>query len=122
RYAATRVAVRECATIDEAKQVQDKAEALRLYARQRDDRGLEVWMAEIRLHASMRIGELVRELDAVEHGGAGGGSKVQPAALSKDDAIEQAGLSRRTAYEYQGLAGGRSEIAQAAGVATADHT
>lgn len=38
---------------------------------------------------------------------------MQPDALSKDDAIADAGLSRRSAYDYQALAGGRDERAQA---------
>src|SRR3954470_4525690 len=52
--------------------------ALRLYARQRDDKELEVWRGEIRVRASIRIGELVAELNVAEHDGTGGGTKVPP--------------------------------------------
>jgi len=89
--------------------------ALAAYARQRDDKDMECWVREIHLRACVRIGELVRELDTAEPGGATdgkrGGSTVQTDALSKDDVIADAGLSRRSAYDYQALAGGRDERA-----------
>ena len=46
---------------------------------------------------------------------------MQPDALSKDNAIADAGLSRRSAYDYEALAGGRDERAQAAGKAASEH-
>jgi hypothetical protein len=50
----------------EAAEIKDKAAALQAYARQREDRDLEVWMSEIKLRASVRIGELVRELETAQ--------------------------------------------------------
>ena len=116
QYEAMRVAVEKCARIDEARDLHDKAAALQAYARQRDDKDLEVWVAEIKLRASVRIGEIVRELDVAKPGGANergerGGSTVTQGGQSKSDAIAEAGLSRKTAYEYQELAGGREERA-----------
>jgi len=68
---------------------------------------------------------LVRELDTAEPGGATdgkrGGSTVQADGQSKADAIAEAGLSRTVAYDYQALAGGRDERAQAAGKAASEH-
>ncbi len=52
-----------CARIDEAAEMRDKAAAIAAYARQREDRELDVWMTEIRHRASIRIGELSRDLD-----------------------------------------------------------
>lgn len=43
-----------------------RAAALAAYARQRDDKDLEVWISEIKLRASVRIGELVRELETAD--------------------------------------------------------
>ena len=94
--------------------------ALAAYARQRDDAELEVWTQEIKLRASVRIGELVRELDRAQAGGAGGGTKVLASILSKTEAIAEAGLSKPTAYRYQELAGPRDENLQAAGKAAAE--
>jgi hypothetical protein len=52
-----RLSIQQCARIDEAKEIRDQAEALAYYARQRDDRQLDIWMSEIRLRAVIRIGE-----------------------------------------------------------------
>jgi hypothetical protein len=86
--------------------------ALQAYARQRDDRDLEVWTAEIKLRASVRIGELVRELDKAPN------QHARPAnGTGKREAIRDAGLSKSTANRYEGLAGPRD--LQAAGKAAA---
>ena len=66
RYEQARTALAECARIDEASEIRDKAAALAAYARQRDDRDLEVWVREIHLRACVRIGELSRDLDQAQ--------------------------------------------------------
>ena len=121
RYEDMRVAVEQCARIDEAADLRDKAAALQAYARQRDDRDLDVWMSEIKLRASVRIGELVRELDKAQPGPAaeiGDSTVAQP---SKLDAVAAAGLTPRTAQRYQELAGPREEQAQKAAHAGAEN-
>jgi hypothetical protein len=115
RYEQARTALAECARIDEASEVRDKAAALAAYARQRDDRELEVWVREIHLRACVRIGELSRELERADHGGSGGGSKFPAVGISKAQALAEAGISTSTAHRYEELAGGRGEQAQAAG-------
>ncbi len=115
RYEHARTALAECARIDEASEIRDKAAALAAYARQRDDRDLEVWVREIHLRACVRIGELSRELERAEPGGLGGGSKFPPVGISKAQALADAGISTSTAHRYEELAGGREEQAQAAG-------
>ncbi len=115
RYEQARTALAECARIDEASEIRDKASALAAYARQRDDRDLEVWVREIHLRACVRIGELSRELERADHGGSGGGSKFPALGTSKAQALADAGLSTSTAHRYEELAGGREEQAQAAG-------
>ena len=46
--------------VDEAKDIRDKAEAMRAYAKQARNRGLEVDAAEIRIKAERRLGELIK--------------------------------------------------------------
>lgn len=111
RYEQARTALAECARIDEASEIRDKASALAAYARQRDDRDLEVWVREIHLRACVRIGELSRELERADHGGSGGGSKFPAVGTSKAQALADAGLSTSTAHRYEELAGGREEQA-----------
>ncbi len=114
RYDEMRNAVERCARIDEAADLRDKAAALQAYARQRDDRDLDVWTSEIKLRANVRIGELVRELDR-SAGGANPSATLPIGGKSKSGAIAEAGLSRSEAYRAQELAGPREEQAQKAG-------
>jgi hypothetical protein len=120
RYEAARQALAECVRVDEAKDIRDKAAALKAYARQRDDKELEVWVSEIYERACIRIGQISRELETAEHGGAGGGSKVSAGALSKAETLAEAGISKRTAYKYEELAGGKTEQGQRAAEAAAE--
>lgn len=55
-------AVSDAMTLDEAKSIADKAEALRAYARQAKNRTLEIHATEIRLRAERRTGQLMTEL------------------------------------------------------------
>jgi len=107
-----------CTRIDEAAELHDKAAAIVAYARQRNDVELEVWFAEIKLRASIRIGELVRGLETAERVR----TDLRPTAgtQTKEAAIEAAGLSRTDAYRCQELAGGKMEIGSAAGHAAAE--
>ncbi len=117
RYEQARTALAECARIDEASEIRDKAAALAAYARQRDDRDLEVWVREIHLRACVRIGVLSRDLDQAQTVRQADGATVRlPAGgKSKAEALADAGISTSTAQRYEELAGGREEQAQAAG-------
>lgn len=60
RYDAAIRALADAKSVDEAKDIRDKAEAMRAYARQANNKQLEVDAAEIRLRAERRLGELLR--------------------------------------------------------------
>jgi hypothetical protein len=60
RYEAACRALAEAKTVDEAKDIRDKAEAMRVYARQANNKGLEIDAAEIRISAERRLGELIK--------------------------------------------------------------
>lgn len=121
RYDAARMALAECARIDDAADIRDKAAALAAYARQRDDKDMECWAREIHLRACVRIGELVRELDAAQGERVDLTSSGQPEQVAKRQAIADAGIPQSTAYDYQALADGRDRRAQAAGKAASEH-
>jgi hypothetical protein len=101
-YDSMRVAVQRCRQIDEVAEMRDKATALAAYARQHDDKDLDVWMSEIRLRACMRIGELSRELEkALPNKGHG----VISSEKIKEQSLKNAGISTATANRYEQLVG-----------------
>jgi hypothetical protein len=99
-----------------AAELRDKAAAIVAYVRQRNDTELEVWFSEIRLRASIRIGELVRDLESKQ----GARSELLPTAGKKLEAIADAGLSKTDAYRCQELAGSKHEMGASAAPAAAE--
>lgn len=69
---------------------------------------------EIRGRATLRMGELVRDLDTAEREGAPGIYRLPDNGKSKADAIAAAGLSRTEAHRLQEIAGPREQRAQVA--------
>jgi hypothetical protein len=67
-------------------------------------------MSEIRLRAIAQIGKISRELEKAKPGGAGGGSSVTPGLQSKEEQLNAAGLSRKTANRYEELAAPSEEL------------
>lgn len=61
RYDAACRALAEAKSVDEVKDMRDKSEAVRCYAKQAKNKQLEVDAAEIRLRAERRLGEILRE-------------------------------------------------------------
>jgi hypothetical protein len=103
-YDSMRAAVEQCRQIDEVAEMRDKATALAAYARQRDDKELDVWMSEIRLRACMRIGELSRELEKARPN-QGHGNVTADGSMTKTETLQEAGVSLRTAERYEQLVG-----------------
>lgn len=61
RYDEACKALAKAKSVDEAKSIKDKAEALRAFARIAKNRQLEIDAAEIRIRAERRLGELIAE-------------------------------------------------------------
>lgn len=86
RYDIARRALAEALRIDEVKDIRDKAEAMRLYARQAQDDKLQVWAAEIKLRAERRAGEMLGEMaESGERVGPYDGSKKTSNSVLLDD-------------------------------------
>lgn len=91
-YEAAKVALANCASIDECKDWADKAEALASYAKQADDDTLRRHADRIQARAIRRCGELLKQFD----GRGGDQSESKPALTSaptQRQAAAQAGLS-----------------------------
>lgn len=113
RYDAMCSAIAECHSVDEVRDLKDKARALELYAKQCRNTDAERKACEVRLRAERRTGELLKELaraTPAETAAAGGRAK---AATSNDgiqqtspyaEALSRTGISRQSAHRYQALA------------------
>ncbi len=101
RYDAAIHALAECRHIDDAKDIADKALALQTYARQSKDPQMEAWVAEIRLRARRKVGNLSAALPAIGHR-PGKGSEL--GTLPKKNALKAAGLSKAEAHRCELLA------------------
>lgn len=96
-YASAKQALAECVSLDECKDWSDKAAALASYAKQAADDEMMKMATRIRDRAIRRSGELLKQIEpkpgANQNIGAGTDTKV----LTRTDAAEQAGMSKRQA-------------------------
>lgn len=100
KYDQARLALAECRNVDEVKDIRDKSEAMRLYAKQANDTELEQWAAEIKLRAQRAIGEISAALEKQK----GGFGILPPGGKYKTEALAEAGISTSTAHRYEQLA------------------
>lgn len=110
RYDEARRALQLARTVDEAKDIKDKAEALRSYAQQRGDIEMERWVAEIKIRAILRIGELSADLDKAQTQGKNGTVRLPASGKSKAAALRAAGISTSVANRAECLAEHSAEV------------
>lgn len=104
RYEAMRVAIAAAASVDEAKDIADKATALAAYARQANDPELERQVAEIRVRAKRRIGQLTAALPDAPVGRRKSDPTVDPIPSKYKLAMDSAKLSRAEVIRCEQLA------------------
>jgi len=105
-------ALAACRTTDEAREIRDRAMALRAYARQAKDRTLEADAFEIRARAERRLGELLLAQKATvgfNTGAAAGGKKEGPRGSfleprDKRPTLAAAGIDKKLSMRAQRLA------------------
>jgi N6-adenosine-specific RNA methylase IME4 len=116
RYEAACRALAEAKTVDEAKDIRDKAEAMRVYARQANNKDLEIDAAEIRISAERRLGELIKaqketvglNKGVAEKAPPGRGRKnpvvIHDRVLDERPTLKEAGISKDLSSRAQKLA------------------
>lgn len=100
RYDAACRAVAEAKSVDEVKDLRDRAEAMRAYARQAKNKQLEIDASEIRFRAERRIGELMaaqREAGLLANGGDAMRARVVEKPEVSPITLSEAGIDKNLA-------------------------
>lgn len=100
KYDQARNALAACRNVDEIKDISDKSEAMRLYAKQANDPEMEQWAAEIKLRAQRAIGEISLGMEKQQ----GSNGKLPSGGKFKTEALADAGISTSSANRYEQLA------------------
>ena len=104
KYEAARAALAAAVSFDEVKDWADKAEAMRVYARQAEDVQMEQDAAEIRLRAIRRFGDLERQLHAeglFHKGGRPRETGHQSEPVSNRITLKDLGVNKRFSVQAQ---------------------
>jgi N6-adenosine-specific RNA methylase IME4 len=107
KYEAARAALAEARSVDEVKDIRDKAEAMRLYARMANDTELELHAAELRLRAERRLGEMIREQKkgaGLHEGGRPRKTCSVEEQVSKLPTLAELGIDRKLSSRAQKIA------------------
>jgi phage-related minor tail protein len=105
-------AIAEAHRVDEAKDYRDKAEALRAYAKQANNRDAEVQFAEIKVRAEMKCGELLR--DMAERGERRTGAQGQSEEASQRVRLADVGVTEKESSRFQQAASAPREAVEEA--------
>ena len=102
RYDAARRALAAAHRVDEVKAIRDKAEAVRVYAKQAGDFALQNQAAEIRIRAERRAGELL--VDMQTSGERQAKERGRPTKVSSPTTLPRLGITRDQSSKWQRLA------------------
>lgn len=124
RYEAARSALSAAHSVDEVKDIRDKAEAMAAYARQAKDQELILWATEIKVRAERRCGAMLAESEKAKGSEYGSrhfvdGRIERPA--NPTPRLSDIGITKDQSSRYQQLASMSEEHFEAA-VATAKDT
>lgn len=103
-------AIAECHRVDEVKDIRDKAEALRAYAKQANNREVEVQFAECKVRAEIKCGELLR--DMAQHGNRA--SAGRPANGDNVSRLADLGITPKESERFQRAADAPRDRVEAA--------
>jgi predicted transcriptional regulator len=107
RSRSTETEARENRVSQEIEQQSHEAMKRKAHARMRDDSEVQRQFAGIKLRVCVKIGEISRDLETAQ------GHRANDGTKSKEEILAEAGIAKRTAYNYEELAGRREEQAMA---------
>lgn len=99
RYEQARHALQLAHSVDEVKDIRDKAQAMAAYARQANDTQLVEWATEIKVRAERKAGQMLAE--TVQHGG---DRKSESASKSQAATLTDLGINKSQSSRWQKLA------------------
>jgi N6-adenosine-specific RNA methylase IME4 len=105
RYEAARAALAEARTVDEVKDIHDKAEAMRAYGRMAKDTQLEMDAAELRLRAERRLGVLLSTMPKHRGGRPAEKTRSESEQVSELIKLEDIGIDRKLSSRSQKVGG-----------------
>src|SRR5262245_11950517 len=111
-YDAACAALAAAVAVDEVKEIHDEAAAVAAYARQAKNKDLEARAAEIRMRATRRLGEMIREQKrtvGLNRGNAGGLSNNPP---DERPTLASQGIDKNLAHQARTL-GDLERVAEA---------
>lgn len=107
RYEAARQALQVASSVDEVKDIRDKAQAMAAYARQAKDTALVAWATEIKVRAERRAGEMLAEM-RVNGSRADRSDNLKTGPKSHDatsgKTLEELGINKTQSSRWQKLA------------------
>lgn len=106
RYEKARQALAEARDIDDVKKIHDVSAAMKAYAKQANDRQLEIDAGEIRIRAERRLGEMLRKQKETTGLNAGGRPVKTPTTMEGvfTPTLEEIGIDYKLSSRSQGIA------------------
>ena len=90
-------------SVDEVKDIRDKALAMQAYARQAQDNELQIWAGEIKMRAERRAGQLLKDMDKSKGGGdTSTGTLLVP--VQKQPTLSDIGVTKKQSSAWQKVA------------------
>lgn len=102
-YETARAALAECRRVDEVKDIRDKAEAARAYARMARDTTLEMDAAELRIRAERRLGIMLSSMPKHKGGRPKTGADEEP--VFEPSTLKEMGIDKKLSARCQKLSG-----------------
>jgi hypothetical protein len=105
KYDAMCKAIAACYSVDEAKEIRDRAEALEVYAKEANNLDAERKACGIRIRAERRVGELLKDMkqNGQRHSGHGD-QKSESSHATPIQTLEDFGITRDQSSKWQQLA------------------